>query len=355
MKARLSPIIAAILFASIPGVAAAQQWSSGSGGAIYYNGGNVGIGTPSPGASLDIAGTSIIALRINGTTGNTGSNNTQLRFAGGTTGDLWAIGTDLTTNNGSKQFQFYDLQANIVPLTLQQGTGNVGIGTTTPGYQLTLWGPSVTPATGDLALFTPGAASGERSSIPLFSTFANYPADKYPRRTADIIAGFATSSANPDGVWGGEYLSFNVGDNGASDDASPSVMSEKLRILGNGNVGIGTTNPAHLLHVAGTIGAEEVIVSATGADYVFQPNYHLAPLSDVSTYIQENHHLPGIPSAAEMLKDGVSLGDLQVKLLAKVEELTLHMIQSEERSNRLQAENQELQKQIDVLKRRIER
>jgi len=111
-------------------------------------------------------------------------------------------------------------------------------------------------------------------------------------------------------------------------------------------VGIGTTNPQHLLHVAGTIGAEEVIKSATGADYVFQPDYHLAPLADVSAFVKENHHLPGIPSAADMQKEGLSLGDMQVELLAKVEELTLHMIEADERNKSLEQQNSQLQERI---------
>jgi hypothetical protein len=119
-----------------------------------------------------------------------------------------------------------------------------------------------------------------------------------------------------------------------------------MRITSSGNVGIGTTTPAHLLHVAGTIGAEEVIVSSTGADYVFQPAYHLRPLQDVAAYISKNHHLPDVPSEAEVKEKGVSLGEMQTKLLAKIEELTLHMIQADERNNRLEQQNRQLQESI---------
>jgi hypothetical protein len=101
-----------------------------------------------------------------------------------------------------------------------------------------------------------------------------------------------------------------------------------------------------LLQVAGTIGAEEVIVSSTGSDFVFQPGYRLSPLREVAKYIGENHHLPGIPSAAEVKEKGVSLGEMQTKLLAKVEELTLHMIQEHERNDRLEQQNRELQERI---------
>ena len=94
-----------------------------------------------------------------------------------------------------------------------------------------------------------------------------------------------------------------------------------------GNVGIGTTNPTHKLAVNGTIKAKEVIVETTGwSDYVFADDYALQPLAEVEAHIKANKHLPGIPSAAQVATEGVSVGELQAKLLAKIEELTLHQI-----------------------------
>ena len=93
----------------------------------------------------------------------------------------------------------------------------------------------------------------------------------------------------------------------------------------------------------GNIGAKDVIVTNTGwADYVFRPDYPLRPLSEVSAYIQTNRHLPDIPTEAEVKEKGVSLGDMQAKLLAKVEELTLHLIQQER-------DNQELRERLAQL------
>lgn len=106
-----------------------------------------------------------------------------------------------------------------------------------------------------------------------------------------------------------------------------------------GNAGIGTTTPQHMLHVPGTIGAEEVLITPSGADYVFESGYRLRPLSEVASYIQVNHHLPDIPSAEEVKQKGVGVGEMESKLLAKIEELTLHMIRQEK-------ENQELRERI---------
>jgi hypothetical protein len=113
-----------------------------------------------------------------------------------------------------------------------------------------------------------------------------------------------------------------------------------------GNVGIGTVSPQYLLAVNGTIGAKDVVVTNTGwADYVFQAGYRLRPLSEVKSYIEKNRRLPDIPSEAEVKEKGVSVGEMQAKLLAKVEELTLHMIQQE-------AENRELRGRLAQLETR---
>ncbi len=113
-----------------------------------------------------------------------------------------------------------------------------------------------------------------------------------------------------------------------------------------GNVGIGITNPQNALSVNGNIQAKEVVVTESPADYVFDPDYKLAPLSEVAQYVEDHHHLPDIPSAAEVQQKGMSVGDMQSKLLAKIEELTLHMIQAEERNNRLEQKNRELEERI---------
>lgn len=79
-------------------------------------------------------------------------------------------------------------------------------------------------------------------------------------------------------------------------------------------------------------------------DFVFQPSYELMPLEEVKTYVSDHSHLPGIPSEAELRKDGLSLEEMQLKLLQKVEELTLYIIDLQEKNAALEQEIEQLKK-----------
>ena len=109
-------------------------------------------------------------------------------------------------------------------------------------------------------------------------------------------------------------------------------------------LGIGTSNPQYHLDVMGTIRAKEILVETTGADFVFADDYPLRPLSEVEAFITENKHLPEIQSAQEMQENGVSVSELQTKLLQKIEELTLYLIQQEETIQELRQEVESLKK-----------
>jgi len=104
------------------------------------------------------------------------------------------------------------------------------------------------------------------------------------------------------------------------------------------NVGIGTTNPDQKLTVKGKIHAEEVIIdlNVPVADYVFAENYPLMPLHKVEQFVKVNNHLPEIPSATEVKEKGLSLGEMQNKLLQKIEELTLYVIEQNKKIEKLE-------------------
>jgi len=125
-----------------------------------------------------------------------------------------------------------------------------------------------------------------------------------------------------------------------------------------GNVGIGTLTPIEKLSVNGKIRAKEIKVEATNwPDYVFKKGFKLRNLEDTEKYIQEYGHLPGIPSAEEVQSNGVDLGSLNTKLLQKIEELTLYLIELHKLSESMQLVNAEKQvnqqKQIDELKLKL--
>ncbi|MEO9802467.1 MAG: hypothetical protein ABJF04_04430 [Reichenbachiella sp.] len=125
---------------------------------------------------------------------------------------------------------------------------------------------------------------------------------------------------------------------------NPVVNKMAFVVKANGNVGIGV-NPSDKLTVDGRIRSEEVKVEiVNGPDYVFEDNYELLTLQETKQYISTNKHLPEIPSAKEMETNGVDVGEMNMRLLKKIEELTLHMIRIDEELQQLKSENAELKK-----------
>ncbi len=120
-------------------------------------------------------------------------------------------------------------------------------------------------------------------------------------------------------------------------------------------VGIGTTNPDSKLTVKGKIHAEEVKVdlSVPGPDYVFKEDYDLRTLEETQNYIKEHGHLPNIPSAKEMEKNGVELGTMNMKLLEKIEELTLYTLEQQQQLQNQQKELKNKELKILILEERL--
>ena len=239
-----------------------SQWSNGTGGAIYYNGGKVGVGTSTPTAMLQIqaptgSGSSDRLLSIKD------SNGVEKLFIDGI-------------------FQYNGIQ-------FQDSGPNAAFSLTDAGVGLSLRNSAHITWSSDGTFFGP-------QDIGLY------------RNAAGVLEIY-------DGVNAGNIRDLRVR------AINPTA----------GNVGIGTTNPQYKLAVNGTVGAKEVVVTNTGwADYVFAPDYQPVPLEELARYIKEHHQLPGIPSEAEVQANGVSLGEMQVTMLAKIEELTLYLVRSEE-------------------------
>ncbi|MGJ1404173.1 hypothetical protein [Sphingobacterium siyangense] len=118
-----------------------------------------------------------------------------------------------------------------------------------------------------------------------------------------------------------------------------------------GFVGIGTSKPKEMLSVNGKIRAQEIKVETTNwPDYVFNAGYQLPSLKETAEFIEKHKHLPGVPKAAEVEQDGLSLGEMNKILMQKVEELTLHLI---EKDNEIKKQNETIQgvlEQMEQLK-----
>lgn len=241
-------------------------------------GGNVGIGTTQPSRRLEVISENngIGPLLVKGTNGSLIIDN---------------IGYGENYYAASAGHFFQDNNNNIRVVIRPEG--NVGIGTTAPSHKLDVNG------------------SGRFGEHAIIGT--------------GIPQGFFQDDTN------GGYRAKNNWDNGfffSGYGGSSTTMFVGLNGSLAGKVGIGTTNPQSELSVKGTITSKKVKVTLEGwADYVFDSSYQLAPLHQVEKFIQANKHLPEVPSAAEVKKEGLDLGDNQAVLLKKIEELTLYIIQ----------------------------
>jgi hypothetical protein len=111
-----------------------------------------------------------------------------------------------------------------------------------------------------------------------------------------------------------------------------------------GPVGIGTATPTsdYKLSVNGNIRTKKVVVETGWADHVFEEGYPLPSLDSVRAYVLRNGHLPGIPSAAEIEAQGLDVGSVQRDMMAKIEEMTLYLLE-------MQTENAQLRRRLEML------
>lgn len=159
-----------------------------------------------------------------------------------------------------------------------------------------------------------------------------------------LLFGSEVNSAYPYGAWGIEYMNNDADGYGLNFwktwDSQNIGFNYGLFLSDSGNVGIGTNRPLAKLTVNGNICAKEVRVSLEGSpcwpDYVFEKTYPLMKLQDLSQFVKTNGHLPGVPAATEVEQNGVDLGDMNMLLLKKIEEMTLYILDLEERVRQLE-------------------
>lgn len=277
--------------------------------------GNVGIGTTSPLSLLHING----GVKINGTN--------QIELGAGLTKELNAgkIGYEIFTPDAldivgagltglTRKIKFWNEGGAFF-------SGKVGIGLSNPRCMLTILSGTVNSANNTEVLQIAG-----KNPIQFFSD-ANGNDVAYLKGVTDNaitpqypLSGLEIGVAPNNSL----YLSANYG--------------PVLTIASNNNVGIGTTNPTYKLSVNGNIRSKEIVVETGWADYVFDKKYNLTKLEDVEKYILQNKHLPNIPSAKEVEENGLHLGDVQKKMMEKIEELTLYIIEADKQQKRLAKE-----------------
>ena len=169
-----------------------------------------------------------------------------------------------------------------------------------------------------------------------------------------VLQGDVTSNSAWPAWWvsgGSGYLM--IGTNGGSQPTKSPINIDL-----SGNIGINTLNTTgYKFNCAGTAVFDQVTVAnfsgnnpkaTPWADYVFDKTYHLLPLDSLSTFIKTNNHLPGIPTADEVQKNGIDLGATQAKLLEKIEQLTLYTIDLQNQADQSRMENEKLLKLLQA-------
>ncbi len=312
----------------------------GSDGKMYLNArnqnhitldgtGKVGIGTISPEAMLHISSGNIgiksqyaygifeaIDAQLDITSSSDGTWGSTINFIegnGASNTDVWSISRQTTNGSGNSSLRInygtanYHINPNVITFN---ANGNVGIGTTSPS-----------------------------AGFDVFMSTNDY-------WTAKI--------KNDGGSSKGLLLEVGYGGSSASTIMQLNDANGNIRTVfkSNGNVGIGTTNPIYKLAVKGTIGCGEVIVEdVTGwADFVFEDDYNLMSLKELDQFIQVNKHLPEIPTIAEVQENGISVGEMNAKLLQKIEELTLYVIEQNKEMEKFKDELSQLKIENENLK-----
>lgn len=278
----------------------------------------LGIGTATPANKLDISG--LGGLRVSTTNPGTGTADWIAGNYGATTSDRVVMGNLLGKATIGAHNNTLTAWA---PLIINQGGGNVAIGTANTNGQLQLSNSLVNRK---IVLYEGVNNDHQYMGFGTNTSTLRYQTDA---TTTDHVFYAASSS---------------------------TVSNELMRIKGNGNVTIGVATPAtgYKLTVAGKIICTELKVQLQPfPDYVFEKNYKLNTLKEVETHIETYKRLPGMPSAAEVESKGMNVGAMQGKVVEKVEELTLYIIQQQKQIEASQKQMEALQQLVEKLQQQV--
>jgi len=347
----------------------AGSYSSYSQNNIFQVGGRVGIGNQNPSATLDIQGGDVqighradVSRGLSVTTGPTASAvvlignplmNTEFvtNFTGST--DAYGIPTNSVGIGNAFDFPMV-FTTNAIERFRIGANGNIGVGTTDLQAKFNVnQATSLGTTPGNTSLLSSvggycGSGNTMRNNLWLVRSGAG---DNWlSARLHDGISvdvSYLTPHADTKTWWERDPVN-NIQSWG-------NGTAAYLTIAG-GNVGIGTTTPGDRLSVNGTIHSSEVKVDMeVFPDYVFAPNYQLASLAEVERFINQNHRLPDMPSAAVVEKEGLKLGEINKLLTQKVEELTLYLIAKDKELAAEKKRNDDQQEQIKRLNSVVEK
>jgi hypothetical protein len=303
----------------------AQYWDQGGSG-IYYPY-SVGIGTSSPAYKLDIRTTELLeGINI--------SHNDQKA---------------VKIHSGSLHAGAYN---NIT----QNGDGGIIYGGNPMGFVIAPWAAATSGIrmdhNGYVGIGTPSPVSPLSLSTTVFrmAYFRNETATNTNITVANN-SGFlclGMGEINPHAYAWSSTNKYFIGN-----DNNPTLFVDGMS---NGSVSIGTQDAkGYMFAVNGNAIFNKVVVKPyPWADYVFQANYRLRPLSEVEQYINQYHHLPEVPTAEEVEKNGIDVGDNQATLLKKIEELTLYVIEQHKKQQEWEQQVKLLKEEVNQLKGLLE-